>query len=181
MSEIYLNSSRVGRVETGSSLGGGVSEAELEKTVGVSLLADFNQQLADISEAMQTQLNEKKELREELASLETLNGRTEVTDSNGEEAVEISAEEKTELEQMGYTDLNFVAKSDGSYTVTKDSLGSAIENGQEELAGLNATSELTMLQIQSLVDQRKNAITLLSNLIASKNETLTGIIRNLKN
>lgn len=62
----------------------------------------------------------------------------------------------------------------------KESLTAQIENKQEELAQLNSNSELTMIQVQSLMDQRKNAMTLLSNLISVNNSTKQSIIQNMK-
>ena len=180
MNDIYLNQSSVHGVTGGSAATSGVSETELEQTVGVSLLADFNQQLTNISTNMKDQLAAKQELRGDLSYLQDLNGQTTVQTPSGEDAVAISEDEHEKLEQMGI-DLNTIFDGNGGYYVTKNSLSGAIDTKQEELAGLNANSELVMLQIQSLVDQRKNAMMLLSNLMASRNESLTGIIRNLKN
>jgi chromosome segregation ATPase len=74
----------------------------------------------------------------------------------------------THLAQSGLTDEE------------KESLTAQLENKQEELAQLNSNSELTMIQVQSLMDQRKNAMTLLSNLISANNSTKQSIIQNMK-
>ena len=55
-----------------------------------------------------------------------------------------------------------------------------LDDSRKELAQLNSNSELTAIQIQSLVEQRKNALTLLSNLIAVNCSTLQSIIQNMK-
>lgn len=177
----YINQTSVGAVSS-LTTPGGVSETNLEQTVGVSLIADFNTQLNEMAEAMQDQLDAKNELSEEIALLQSYSSRETVTTSSGEEAVEVTTEEYQALIDAGYTDLTFEQKADGSgYYLVTEGLTGTISAKQEELAGLNSNSELMMLQIQSLIDQRKNAITLMSNLLSSRNEVLMNIIRNLKN
>lgn len=156
---------------------GGVSETELEQTIGVSLLADYNQQLADIAQTMQENLDTKQEVSAEIADLQTIDGR-ESTEINGESYIELSADETANLAE-NYPDL-VITEQDGVSYVSKNSLEAEISSKQEDLSGLNSTSELLSLQIQSLVDQRKNAITMLSNLIASRDDTLMSIVRNIK-
>src|SRR3990167_6879582 len=70
--------------------------------------------------------------------------------------------------------------TDTGYLVEKTSIEDLIKTGEDNLSQLTADAEIVSLQIQSLVDKRKNAITLFSGLLASKNETLMSIIRNLK-
>ena len=183
MTTVYLDQATVQGINGSTSLGGGVSETDLEQTVGVSMLADFNQQLADISANMQDQLAQKQELRGELSVLQDINGQTTVNNpsTGDQDAVEISTSERDKLIELGMSSSGFTATGQGGYYVTKDNLSGAIETKQEKMAGLNANSELTMLQIQSLVDQRKNMLMLLSNMMASKNETASSIIRNMKN
>lgn len=156
---------------------GGVSETELEQTIGISLLADYNQQLSNIAQTMQENLNAKKELRTEVTGLQTIDSR-ESTDVSGTTSIALSDDEATSLAEK-YPDLT-ITEQDGVSYVSKNSLETQISSKQEELSGLNSTSELLSLQIQSLVDQRKNAITILSNLMASRNDTLMSIVRNLK-
>lgn len=156
----------------------GISETELEQTIGISLLADYNEQLSAIAETMQENLEAKEEIQEEITDLELLNSQ-ETTEIDGEDYIELSTEEYEDL-LTEYPDLNYT-EQDGTYYVAEDSLESIIASQQEELATLNTTSELISLQIQSLVDQRKNAITLLSNLMSNHNDILMTIINNMKN
>jgi hypothetical protein len=47
-------------------------------------------------------------------------------------------------------------------------------------SGIGSIDEITMLKVQSLVDQRKNALTFLSNLLASADGVARTIIANIK-
>lgn len=120
------------------------SETALEQYLGFSLVEDLNGQLASIAQQLQDELNQKQEIRDEIAAL------------------------NTQLAQSGLSD------------EAKESLTAQISNKQEELAQLNSNSELTMIQVQSLMDQRKNALTLLSNLISVNTSTQMSIIQNMK-
>lgn len=182
MTTVSLDQVRFQGINGETSLGGGVSETGLEQTVGVSLIADFNQQLADISANMQDQLAQKQEVRGEISVLQGINAKTTINNesTNGQDAVMITQVERDKLLQLG-VDKNSIISSGGYLYVTKEALTATVESRQEKLAGLNSNSELTMIQIQSLVDQRKNMLMLLSNMMASKNDTAMSIIRNLKN
>lgn len=120
------------------------SETALEQYLGFSLVEDLNAQLSGIAQQLQDELNQKQEIRDEIAAL------------------------NTQLAQSGLSD------------EAKESLTAQIENKQEELAQLNSNSELTMIQVQSLMDQRKNAMTLLSNMISVNTSTQMSIIQNMK-
>lgn len=58
-----------------------------------------------------------------------------------------------------------------------DSVKDALDN---KLSDLNSSSELKAIQFQSLMDSRKQAMLMLSNLINSDNQTKMAIIQNLK-
>ncbi len=175
----YIQSTSVGNVKS-IAAPGGVSESDLENTVGINLLADYNQQLADLSQVMRDQLTAKNDLSSEVGSLQTFAAREHVKTPTGENAVTVSAEEKAQLETAGY-DFNYEDAGNGKSYLKLDSLENTITQKQGELSTMNSTSELTMLNVQSIIDQRKNAIMFLSNLMSSKNDTLMNIIRNLKN
>lgn len=157
---------------------GGISETELEQTIGVALLADYNEQLANVAHTMQENLSAKKEMQQEVTGLQMINTRTTI-EYRGTNSVEVTEEEAEQLKEQ-YPGLS-ITEDNGKYYVSKTSLESVIMGKQQELAGLNTNSEMISLQIQSLVDQRKQAITMLSNLIASRNDSLMTIARNLKN
>lgn len=159
-----------------------MNEQGLENTVGMALLGDLNEQLSNISTEMKNQLDAKQGLRDLVSFLQTLNARAPQGGTFGGNTIEISGEEKQKLENAGLTTLNLMPNGHGTgYFMEKPVLQTKIDQTQDRISQMNATNELTMIQIQSLVDQRKNSLALLSNLMASKNESLMGIIRNLKN
>lgn len=174
------NQTTIRRVQEGSAASQ-VSDQQLEQAISVSMVGDLNDQLAGISETMRQQLADKQIIRQDLSNLQSFNSRCIAKTSQGEEAITVTDKEYSELvkKQPGF---QFERIPDGSgYYLKKDSLKNVIDGAQEKLASLNSNTEMTMLQIQSLVDQRKNALTMLSNLISARNETMMGIIRNLKN
>lgn len=154
-----------------------VSETELEETIGVALIADYNEQLAGIAGVMQNTLDEKKTIRAELASLQMI-GTKDSTEIDGTQAYALTQEE-AELFQNQYPDVNLIEDGDG-FALAKDGLDSLIASRQQELANVNTNSEMISLQIQSVINQRKEAILMLTNLIASRNDTVMSIARNLK-
>lgn len=158
-------------------------ENALEQVVGFTLLSDLNQQLTQVATSMRDQLVAKESVRSTLSWIESLQGRQTQKSLFGNDSVAITEQEKQKLLDLGFKNIKFSSRTDGNsgFMVEKSSLTEAIDMKKEELAGLNSQTELVALQIQSLVDQRKNAMSLLSNLLASRNETIMGIIRNLKN
>jgi len=59
-------------------------------------------------------------------------------------------------------------------------LADAIADRESRLSELNSNPEFTAVQIQSLSDQRKSALNLLSNLIAACGELAKAIIANVR-
>lgn len=175
----YIQSSSVGQVRS-ISTPGAVSESDLENTVGINLLADYNQQLSDLSQVMRTQLEAKNSLSGDIGDLQLLAARDHTMSASGDEVVLISEQEMVQLQDAKY-DFDFEPAYGEKYYLKVNLLETTITQKQEELSSMNSTSELTMLNVQSIMDQRKNAIMFLSNMMASKNDTLMNIIRNLKN
>lgn len=150
-----------------------INERELEQVVGVKLLEDYNLQLTQIAGRMQDNLEQKQIIRTEIGVLNDLSSRSE-----GGKDIELSPEEARELGEQ-FPKLVF-SSSGGKTVVTRSSVANLIADKQQDLAGFNTAGEMTALEIQSIVDQRKLAITLVSNLMAGRNETLLNIARNLK-
>lgn len=177
---MYQTTIQPSRVSISPPVGTGLGpdDMELEKTIGIALLADYNEQLAEIAGHMQSTLTSKKEKQAEIAALQMINARDSV-EKGGVAVIEITLEEYEKLKNQ-YPNLNIKTENGKNYVV-KSSLESVIAGKQQELAGLNSSSEIVALQIQSVVDQRKQAVTTLSNLMSSRDETLMGIIRNMKN
>jgi len=61
-----------------------------------------------------------------------------------------------------------------------NALRSQIETTQSEMEALNGNQEITLLAVQSISEQRKNALSLLSNLLAASAEVAKAIIANVR-
>lgn len=184
---MFLNSvesSKIQKAEETSAIKV-VSGTELEQMVGMGLLGDLNGQLADISSKMELQIREKQGLREEIDSILRLKQGGEVLEVNGQKYRDLSI---PQAELLGVTQ-DAVPQTDDAgrvmgYRIGEDPFQQAMEEAvlrrEQSLNSLNGDGELTMLKIQSLVDQRKNALTLLSNLMAASHETAKAIIANIR-
>lgn len=184
MNTIHVQNLRIDQV-TSRGIPGTISETELQETVGVSLIADYNEQLAKIAESMQQQLDSKKTLRDEIFELEKMKG-IQTTEKDGKTVVELTKEEAKKLDAVLIAEPKKNERGEVvGYYLDKETfderLKVSVEKKERELAEINSTSELTMLQVQTLVDQRKNALLMLTNLMASHNETVRSIISNMKN
>lgn len=163
-----------------------VDGRELEQMVGVALLGDLNQQLADISANMERQVQEKQTLRGEIESIYSMKQNKEILTIEGQSYRDLSPEEAMLLNVTHSATPQTDENGDlTGYRIKEDSFQEAtkavVKTRDERLSGLNSNSELTMLKIQSLIDQRKNALTLLSNLLAASNDVAQNIIGNIRN
>lgn len=158
---------------------------ELEQLVGTSLLEDLNQQLADISNKMERELSDKQSLRQEMETIYSIKQNKEVIEAEGKQYVDLTPNE-TSLLNLEDSAIPSIDDSGEviSYRISKDSFDAAAEGGlhlrEETLDQMNSNSELTMLKIQGLVDQRKNLLNLISNLMASTHSTAQAIIQNIR-
>jgi hypothetical protein len=162
-----------------------VDGRELEELVSAGLVNDINGQLADISKGMQDQLEQKQNIRAEMETLYTMRTHKEILNIEGQSYVDLDPEEAQFLDLIHtatpQTDpngniLGYRIKEEQFDEATD----SALKSREEKLSDLNSNGELTMLKIQSLVDQRKNALTLLSNLLRASNDIAQTIINNIR-
>jgi hypothetical protein len=162
-----------------------VTGTEMEQMVGIGLVGDLNQQLADISSQMGRQIQEKQNLRGEIETIDQIQRTREVLEINGQKYRDVSP---GEAELLGVTQ-EAIPQTDEAgqvlgYRLGEDLFQKAVEGAihqrEDGLASLNGEGELVMLKIQSLVDQRKNALTLLSNLLAASGDVARTIIGNMR-
>jgi hypothetical protein len=162
-----------------------VTGTELEQIVGVGLLRDLNGQLADISSHLERQIEEKQTLRGEIDAIVKLKQSRELLEINGQKYRDLSP---AEAALVGVTQES-VPQTDETGQILGYRLGedlfqqateTAIKQREDALASLNGDGEMVMLKVQSLVDQRKNALTLLSNLMAASHDVAKTIINNIR-
>lgn len=140
----------------------------------ILLINGYDSELSEITTNLKEQLSQKHEINQDIQFLESLLNSYSVTLGY----LEISKEDYEKLQKIN-PEIEATPSGTG-YLVSEKSIGDLIKTGEDNLSQLTADAEIVSLQIQSLVDKRKNAITLFSQLLSSKNETLMGIIRNLK-
>lgn len=158
---------------------------QLEQMVGTSLLADLNEQLTQISQKMAHEVTEKRTLRQEIETIYQIDQQNPPIEADGKVFHDLSPEE-TQLLNLTETAIPQEVEGDKVtlYRVTgeqlQESSKQAVKIREGKLQDINSDGELTMLKIQSLVDQRKNILNLMSNLLAADNSVAQNIIQNIR-
>lgn len=162
-----------------SSLIAGSVVSELDAQIGI-----FNAELLAANV-------KKSEVRGHKVDVMAIAARAEgefSVDGSGEndpkfKGVAVSESEKTAIESLAQNygvDLTVKVSSDGQTVISSAQLQSLEEAVEGKLADLNSTSELKLINFQSLMDSRKQAMMMLSNILSSNNNTMMSIIQNLK-
>lgn len=153
----------------------------MEEAVGVNMLGDLDSQISKIGNDMRESLGKKKEIRAEMDVARKISDKPLAEGSTPETPlIKISADELAQLGKLGINTTDFKVQPDGSYIGPQKTVTSFIEGKKEEMAQLNSESEITYLTLQGLMDERKTAFTMLSNLMSAEHETTAAIIRNFK-
>ncbi|MDX1412110.1 MAG: hypothetical protein R3351_08120, partial [Nitrospirales bacterium] len=134
---------------------------------------------------MEHQLEEKQNIRAEMETIYGMKSNKEVLGIEGQSYVDLAPEEARILNVVHTATPQTDALGDViGYRLKEDQFTQAADGAikirEERLSELNSNGELTMLKIQSLVDQRKNALTLLSNLLRASNDVAQTIISNIR-
>ena len=84
------------------------------------------------------------------------------------------------LQSFGIGDELKAKKGEGNYAVyTTSQIDTLIDKKKQEIQTVNSGNELAMVQLQNLMQQRSQVISLGSNLLKSLNETKDSIIHNM--
>lgn len=145
------------------------------------LLNSYNVELISIN-------NEKSAVRHERDNFAITAGQgSQYTPGEGEEQEGVSGKLYSKEE---YDELNAIADDygvdlnetiiDGEYFLSEQIIEDVKDKMDSKLQDLNSVSELKMIYFQSLMDSRKQAMLMLSNMISSDNSTKMAIIQNLK-
>lgn len=162
-----------------------IGDGEIEDLANLSLLSEIDEEIRRMGALFREDHEQRAAINRDLSFLRGLESRTtSYTEAGGQrEFITLSGPESERLRQIDpELDVRFAGGGypNGPYAVNREQLRGVVETKEENLASHNSNSELMMIRIQSLVDQRKNLFMLLSNLLASKNEILTNIVRNLR-
>jgi hypothetical protein len=64
--------------------------------------------------------------------------------------------------------------------ITPEKLNNTLENAKDEIAGLNADNEMTMMRLSSLMQMRTQVVQFSSNVMASLNDASKSVIQNMR-
>ena len=84
------------------------------------------------------------------------------------------------LNKYGVEQTAYSKTSDGKYFIPDSVWENMKEKIDDKIQNSNSTSEIKMIYFQALMDSRKQAMLMLSNMITSENSTKMAIIQNLK-
>lgn len=182
MQQLTVNTSQ--RVNAAQEMGQKSTDGlqSLEDTIGVAMVGDLDNQIATMSQTMKQNLKEKQEIRKQTNIIQTIELQAPDASSTPEDTyykIDSQTAESLKTMSQGKFDLG-TPDANGNYIVHKEPLDALLDSKNQEMASLNSDSEINYLQIQGLMDQRKTAFTLLSNLMAAENEITAAIVRNIK-
>lgn len=190
-------------VELNSLYSEGVGDAsgEYQAYLGGAVVQEYDTQIQSFTAELTAMNEEKAAVRADKIEITALAAEAQsITDADGYkmlnpdgtysnfvgEAVVLSSAEASELAEeaasLGVTmDVSKLPTGSGTdVVVDKKFLDSMEQALDSKLTDLNSTSEMKSIQFQSLMDARKQAMMMLSNLISSDNQTKMAIIQNLK-
>lgn len=209
MADTTVNNESVNEVESFNPLSTGTFNSH-EAALAASVVEDYDVQIKEFTEKMAADQILKTEVRNlgsdatSYASRTTttepditvnsdmdvdylVDGKTEYVAVTGAELDEIrAAAEKAGINLDDFFDSDLTVYSirsgadQGKTAVPKALLTALADTCDKKVQEMNTNSELKMIQFQSLMDARKQALLQLSNMINSDKETLMEIIRNMK-
>lgn len=200
MADTTVNNESVNAVESFDALSTGTFNSH-EAALCASVVEDYDVQIKEFTEKMMADMALKGEVQSLGGTATELANRTTTTEPNtlgavadGEtEYVEVTGAELEEIRELAeaagisldslfdtITTEYAIKDIEGQYAFPKDILTALADTCDKKVQDMNSNSELKMIQFQSLMDARKQALVQLSNMINSDNETLMEIIRNMK-
>ena len=151
----------------------------LNQVLLVNSLSSIDAQIKDISAGIKGEMQQKDGLRAQLSILNELAYQPKITLEDGTSGIELTPAQAASVTTISGG--NLIPKTEnGSQYITPEQLSGLKDSVSEKLQDLNSGWELRSIELQSLMDQRKNMITMVSNLMATNHETLSAIVRNLK-
>lgn len=188
----------VNNVNSASGVGS-TSAASAAQDVAATLMGatvgTFDDQLEDMNDDLKKNNEDKQEVRTDQAEASSVESNTQNCTANGvgSGGWQITAAQQAELNELstkyglgefpaGVSSVDENGQTQVVYT--KEAFETAMENLKDAMSGkietLNSTSELKMIKFQGLMDARKQAIMMLTNMIQSQSQTNQGIIQNMK-
>lgn len=155
------------------------SQESLSHVMLINGVGSIDQSIKGLAQEMKSDLNQKNTYRSQVASINTVLNRPKIKLEDGTAAHEVSDAEMAWLNKLADTQLTFTTIG-GKHYISEESLTNLKDSINGSIQDLNTGAEMRSLELQSLMDQRKNLMTLLSNMMASGTEIISNIIRNIK-
>lgn len=167
--------------------------------IGGATVKEYDEEIQDHTIELQALNEQKQAVRTDKNQITVLLSQMDVVDGQGftftddsgvsqsmtGNATIITSSDKTELETLAAAlgiQLNIgFSSTSSSYAIDESSLKSLSDALDGKMSDLNSTSELKMIQFQSLMDARKQAMMILSNLLSADHQTKMAVIQNMKN
>ncbi|EKD41502.1 MAG: hypothetical protein ACD_73C00690G0005 [uncultured bacterium] len=159
----------------------GVASSEsINQVLMVNALGNIDEQIKGISQGLKGEMEQKTNLRNDLNYLNSLSLKQQTVLADGTKAILLDDVSLAKLNTISAGSFAATTGADGKKYITADQMNALKETVSGKIQDLNSGWEMKAIEMQSLMDQRKNMITMLSNIMAVNNETLMGIIRNFK-
>lgn len=191
-----LNTDAIGSVYSDDASGSAL--AEVESSLGGAVVRELDEQIRMYSAGLAANNAQQQAVRADITRLNNvISGQTttisaDIYKKSGSENDFLSAgdyyvfgknsREFAFLQEMAGA--AGVVLEYGSYkgkvAVSREQINSLIEGLEGRLKDLNSVSEIKMINFQALMDARKQAMLMLSNMINADNQTKMAIIQNLK-
>jgi len=171
----------------------------IQALLGGAVVQELDAQIDLFSADLMTVNTEKQLIRNDINSLSALSSdKIRVEEDNvyvhepqsepptyfemGDEVVQLNGEEFIAVEDLAQSlGVNFTYGEGNKKKIVGINMIATIQEALEnKLKDLNSTSEMKMINFQSLMDARKQAMMMLSNMVNSDNQTKMSIIQNLK-
>lgn len=186
------------KVELSALAQSAAGTSSLEAQLGGAIVADYDSQIRSFTAELVTVNAEKTAVQgDKVALTKLLGGLTDLTEEKNyaykdEDGITQKFSGKAFImdrkgyekfaklaEQVG-VDVSLVAVNGKSHAVPENLIQAVKDGLDSRLSDLNSTSELKLIHYQSLMDARKQAMLMLSNLISADNQTRLSVIQNLK-
>ncbi len=157
-----------------------------------SMVQEFDQQIGIFNSELMGINAKKTDVRADKMSVVSILSGTETEyaskDAQGNsvdiKGIQVNPSQLKELESMcieyGLNLENTLNNNNGVINVPLSTVKALEEAVDGKLSDLNSTSELKLIHFQSLMDSRKQAMMMLSNMLNSDNSTKMSIVQNLK-
>lgn len=188
MSMVYDVTATNGAIQAGSDATTG-----LESVLLGDVVANYDDQIQAYSEEIQQITVEKNNLTEMKTAINEYPTQTKGSDAVNAGYTEITGPFRT-YDSAQYYNLMQMAQSVGLggtlqngtdanhslYAVSESTISSIQSALDNKISELNSSSEIKMINFQSLMDARKQTMLMLSNMVNADNQTKMAILQNLK-